>query len=150
MEVQWELPSDPLLTVSTGFQRTERLQGECGRVEDVDAGHGPVLVTSGLYLTFWCLRASQGEKGKRGIDGVDGMKVILRQEGWEGGVCYLGWEVDKARGCPKCGYSSHNGLSWETWRCESGDVSYQNPGPSKFQAIHLISEGSQLSWEGLG
>jgi hypothetical protein len=52
---------------------------------------GPVLVTSGLHLTFLRLRASQGEKGKRGIDGVDGMKVMLRREGWEGGVCYLGW-----------------------------------------------------------
>lgn len=100
--MQWELPSDLLLPVSTGFQRPERLQGESRQVEDIDAVHGPVLGTSGLCLTFFCLRASQGEKGKRGIDGVDGMKVSLRQEGWEGGVCRLGWEVDRVRGCPKC------------------------------------------------
>lgn len=86
MEVQWELPSDPLLPVSTGFQRTKRLQGECGQAEDADAVHGLVLVTSDLCLTFFCLRASQGEKGKRGIDGVDGMKVILRR-GCVGGGC---------------------------------------------------------------
>jgi hypothetical protein len=40
MEVQWVPPSDPLLPVSTGFQRTERLQGECGRTKDIDAVHG--------------------------------------------------------------------------------------------------------------
>lgn len=141
--MQWELPSDLLLPVSTGFQRPERLQGEYRQVEDIDAVRGPVQGTSGLCLTFFCLCASQGEKGKRGIDGVDGMKVSLRQEGWEGGVCRLGWEVDKVRGCPKvhkC--SSHRALSRETRRCESGDVPCQNPGPGRPQVIHLLSEGS--------
>lgn len=73
--------SHPLLPVSTGLQRTQRLQGEYGWVEEINVVHGPMRETSALCLTCLCLHVSQGEKGKRGIDGVDGMKVITRQGG---------------------------------------------------------------------
>lgn len=78
----------PSLSISTGLQGTQRLQGEMPEGHS-RWGHCPVGVQSDLCLTFgFC--TSQGEKGKRGMDGVDGMKVTLSSGRAEAGHIFRG------------------------------------------------------------
>lgn len=103
----------PSLSISTGLQGTQRLQGEM--LEGHSRWrHCPVGVQSDLRLTFDFF-TSQGEKGKRGMDGVDGMKVTLSSGRVEAGHIFRGRDGGQA-GYPRGGGWATLGNSEVAWK----------------------------------